>query len=51
MTPKHDIIGIEQNGAISDAIDIIISSGKAESKKKAEQLASKNALIHYGVLN
>ena len=31
--------------------DIIISSGKAESKKKAEQLASKNTLIHYGVLN
>ena len=31
--------------------DIVISSGKAESKKKAEQLASKNTLIHYGVLN
>ena len=27
MTPKHDIIGIEQNGEISDAIDVIISSG------------------------
>lgn len=30
---------------------IFISSGENISKKKAEQLASKNALIHYGVLN
>jgi len=31
--------------------DSIISEGIAESKKKAEQLASRNTLIHYGVLN
>ena len=30
---------------------IYISKGEAETKKKAEQLASKNALIQYGVLN
>ena len=30
---------------------IYISTGEAETKKKAEQLASKNALIQYGVLN
>jgi len=31
--------------------DIYISTGEDISKKKAEQLASKNALIQYGVLN
>jgi len=30
---------------------ILISSGEDINKKKAEQCASKNALIHYGVLN
>ena len=35
----------------SDKENIYISSGEAETKKKAEQLASKNALIQYGVLN
>lgn len=34
-----------------DGEPILIGSGEAETKKKAEQLCSKNALIHYGVLN
>ena len=51
-TNKYNIIK-EDNIFHCDVIkeDIVISSGKAESKKKAEQLASKNTLIHYGVLN
>ena len=52
LYPKYNIIK-EDNIFHCDVIkeDIVISSGKAESKKKAEQLASKNTLIHYGVLN
>lgn len=42
-----------QNGFISYLYknDEIISEGISETKKKAEQLASKNALIKYNVLN
>ena len=52
LYPKYNIIkedDIFHCNVIKE--DIVISSGKEESKKKAEQLASKNALIHYGVLN
>ena len=50
--PKYKINECE-NGfkCILYKLDIEISKGKGETKKKAEQNASKNALIKYGVLN
>ena len=46
MTPKHDIIGIEQNGKISDAIDIIISSGLSKIVQFEKDLNNINGIIY-----
>ncbi len=46
MTPKHDIIGIEQNGEISDAIDIIISSGLSKIVQFEKDLNNINGIIY-----
>ena len=57
ITPKY--IEVEMEGVphkrsfimgVLDKDDIIVGKGKAKSKKEAEQIASKNALIYYNVL-
>lgn len=56
ITPKYKLLGIE-NGlegrifkiGVLDKDGIIISTGIAKSKKKAEQLASKNALLKLNI--
>lgn len=57
VNPTYETIKLDNDKFKSDIYrckedeKIFISSGENISKKKAEQLASKNALIHYGVLN
>lgn len=46
MTPKHDIIGIEQDRKISDAIDIIISSGLSKIVQFEKDLNNINGIIY-----
>ena len=46
MTPKHDIIGIEQNGKVSEAIDIIISSGLSKIVQFEKDLKNINGIIY-----
>ena len=57
ITPKYieiDIYGPPNNRiftvGILDKYGAIVGEGVAKSKKKGEQIASKNALIHYGQL-
>jgi ribonuclease III len=57
QTPKYKQILVEGppherffTMAVLKNEDEIVAYGKAKSKKKAEQLASKNALIKYGVI-
>ena len=46
MTPKHDIIGIEQNGTISETIDIMISSGLSKIVQFENNLNNINGIIY-----
>jgi len=46
LTPKHDIIGIEQNGNISEAIDIMISSGLSKIVRFENDLNNINGIVY-----
>lgn len=59
-TPKYQEISINKNGpphnrtftmAVLDPQNNVVGTGKARSKKKAEQSASRTALIRFGVLD
>ena len=59
INPKYESINVNTDGkikiyteAVRDIVDgkTIIGKGTARSKKEAQQISAKNALIHYGVL-